>query len=88
MVGLNVVGNRHIMTIEISPGAQQSLNSAAEQTRLSKRALVEGLLEWFADQEPDHQTIIAGRFSPDIKAAVARQILEKTAGKSPGKKNG
>ena len=80
--------NRHIMTIEISPAAQAALNLAAEQTRMPKRAVVEGLLEWLAEQDADHQTIITGRFTADIKATVARQILERTAGKSGGKKTG
>lgn len=73
------MADRNIMTVEISPNAQTALDRVCNVTRLPKKVVVEGLLEWLAEQDQDVQVTLPGKHSPEFKARIARLALERMA---------
>jgi hypothetical protein len=68
------------MRIEITPKAKDSLMGFCDRVGMTQVAAMSRMVDWFSDQTEVVQAAILGLYPGDIRADVARLILEKMAG--------
>ena len=67
------------MRIEITPRAKDSLTGFCDRVGMTQVAAMSRMVEWFSEQGEVVQAAIMGLYPKDIRADIARLILEKMA---------
>ena len=67
------------MRIEITPRAKDALTGFCGRVGMTQVAAMSRMVDWFSEQDEVVQAAIMGLYPTDIRADIARLILEKMA---------
>ena len=72
--------SRSMINIELSPEAQDAVDTACEKSGMKKRELVARVLRWFAGQDDEIRALVLGAIPKSLAPMVTRHLLEALAG--------
>ncbi len=78
MLGLvAIVDGRENLRIRVLESVNSRLTDFCIEKKISKQDAIDGLLEWFLEQDPMLQLLIVGRVDESYRDQVARLVLER-----------